>query len=262
MKGAFVRQILQLIPLVVTFTDNKVGEVSILLRELMKLSNKEKEIIIDKGLEISLGVMLDGALGQIAPGLVAVKSSYKQLKSEKRIAIALQEMVKRQEQFELALSKLSHGDITYYENEIFSHVLDITEQETQKEKIKLIINGFETILENNILDEDKIFTYYDVLKELRLMEIRRLFQHTSKYLEFKRANAIKNFRIKLERDEAEVEKQHFENYIDNKLDKLGLIGGGVRVESEIRDYDGMVTPFGKRFLNFIKFEFAYLNDFN
>ncbi|UDB47223.1 hypothetical protein [Bacillus safensis] len=228
-----------------------------MFRQLMKLPKEEKDLIIDKGFEVSLSLLLEGTLAQVVPGLVALKSSYKQMKSEKRILITLQEIFRRQEELELAINKLSDEDIPFYENEVFSLVIDIAEQETQKEKIKLIINGFETILEDNILDENKIITYYDVLKELRIIDIRRLLQHTSKYYEIKRAKSLE---LLPQRDQEDAENEHFKNYIDNKLGKLGLIGNGIRTDSEIKDYDGLVTPFGQKFLRFIKCEFKHLDD--
>ncbi|WP_257150500.1 hypothetical protein [Bacillus cereus] len=47
----------------------------------------------------------------------------------------------------------------------------------QAEKIKIILDGFEYIIDNDILDFNEIFHYYDVLAEMRLSEIVHLTEN-------------------------------------------------------------------------------------
>jgi hypothetical protein len=56
-------------------------------------------------------------------------------------------------------------------DELFKYVMDYVIDEQQEEKIQFMVNGFINITEHEEVTDDFILTYYDVLKELRMVDI-------------------------------------------------------------------------------------------
>ncbi|MEB8799666.1 hypothetical protein [Bacillus cereus] len=117
----------------------------------------------------------------------------------------------------------------FLKQEVFPIVLNRIMNDEQAEKLKIILNGFEYIIDNDILDFDKIFHYYDVLAEMRLSEIVHL---TEKYVVpmemMKNPEKMKlNIQLKMdyteEEKEAEKEREDLKRYMDNKLFRLGIL---------------------------------------
>lgn len=46
----------------------------------------------------------------------------------------------------------------------------------QEEKIKILANGFQSIIYDSMYEEDQLYEYYDVLKGLRKKDIARMLQ--------------------------------------------------------------------------------------
>jgi hypothetical protein len=65
---------------------------------------------------------------------------------------------------------LSENEV-FIKQEVFPIILNKILNHEQTEKISVMLNGFEHIIDEDILDTDKIFHYYDVLSEMRLSEI-------------------------------------------------------------------------------------------
>lgn len=171
-------------------------------------------------------------------------------------------------------SKIENSEETeLFKEEIFPVIVSKILNESQEEKIKIIIDGFEHLVEKNITDLDTIFHYYDVLEELRLADIVFLIKNYKPIDHLKATLNIKlvdPYRLsqseRREFQERRAERRDVERYLVNKLERLGLVtekNDDYRVSYteptkspfdnipkpfSLRDYE--LTPFGKRFIIF------------
>lgn len=117
-------------------------------------------------------------------------------------------------------------------------------QEEQEEKIKILVNGLESIINDSMYEEDSLFEFYDVVNSLRKKEIARLLELYSKEIQNQETYNIGNFQF----DGTSLE------YIDNKLVQLGLRkvyvinAGTLGAESQVTAF----TDFGKGFIKFFR----------
>ncbi|QHE62222.1 hypothetical protein FHE72_15260 [Rossellomorea vietnamensis] len=120
---------------------------------------------------------------------------------------------------------LSDNEV-FIKQEVFPIILNKILNDEQSEKISVMLNGFEHIIDENILDTDKIFHYYDVLSEMRLSEIVHLTEGYVKPMENARNPykiKLNPLRINIQKTEEEKERADLERYMDNKLHRLGIL---------------------------------------
>lgn len=202
----------------------------------------------------------------IAPPLSAIGSLMK--------SHGIRKLKKRLDKVEPELralkSKIEASEFeTFYKQELFPLFLNYIYDEDEDEKVKIYINGFEYTIDEGIAELETIFHYYDVLAELRVSDIVRLYaqyipkRHEKLQLKLNLADVGKYQSDPKYRDEWN-EKEDIIRYIDNKLIRLGLViidkHDGVKdlakaVNSPIRrtirrDTEYKLTPFGSRFVNF------------
>lgn len=133
----------------------------------------------------------------------------------------------------------------YINERIFPIVLEQLIEEHEDAKVNFILNGFENVFIEEKSSESLVLNYFDTLRELRYLDIKRLF-----YL----ASLIEEFNYDSEEEEAIIFN------IDIKLQNLGLIGvkitgitfdGGWERENEMSKDNVKVSSYGKAFLDFI-----------
>ncbi len=201
-------------------------------------------------------------------------------------AIKMNRLQGRIKKLERRLGKLA-SNLVESENELlnefirkqaFPIVLDKLLEEHQEEKIDLIMNGIEYVYKEGITKENKMLIYFDVLQDLRVGEIKRLLEYSKEGKEYLRKSG-QEFND-LPEDPEELVK-YFENegyiaYIDNHLEKLGLIDTGIRPSHETQsavfealnsmvdsrsgrgrgfrksDPQTKLTQFGKEFIKFFE----------
>lgn len=84
--------------------------------------------------------------------------------------------------------------------------------EHEDDKIDYILNGYENCVKNEITDLDKILFYFDILSDLRLLELKRLISHCHLV-------NIEPVKIEENSEEAIIVKS-----IDGKLHREDLVG--------------------------------------
>lgn len=158
--------------------------------------------------------------GQSMPFISGVMNWYKFRKINK-------ELNNLTEQINTATDKLEASENEMLiKQEVFPIILNKILNDEQTEKISVMLNGFEHIIDEDILDTDKIFHYYDVLSEMRLSEIVHLTEIYVKPLENARNPyklKLNPLRLNLQRTEEEKERVDLERYMDNKLHRLGIL---------------------------------------
>lgn len=185
----------------------------------MKEKFKEDfDIALDVGVSFFGGLVQDTLIGQIAPGLVTAYLGHKQKKTERNIRYAIELINKDIESIKADIKKLSKSEANAIIENAGIIVFDNINNEQQKEKIEYLINGMRTIIDQKITEEDIILTYYDILKELRLVDIKILVQLYEKKFD-------KGWRDDEQLNEPnEINKYELiEKYIVKKLESLNLV---------------------------------------
>ncbi|UJW58752.1 hypothetical protein HXZ66_15655 [Bacillus sp. A116_S68] len=150
-------------------------------------------------------------------------------------AIKIARLEKRLNEYAGRLSSIESllvGTEEYYrqfiQEKLFPFVLEDLLEEAQEEKVDLLFNGVEYSIRNEITDEAKVISYYDVLRNLRIDEIKVLLKYTAAFkkkeyeLIEKRKYRLGLSDLSLDGKEFE-EKQGYQNYIENRLLQYGLI---------------------------------------
>ncbi|MFJ5749656.1 hypothetical protein ACIP97_13910 [Peribacillus frigoritolerans] len=216
------------------------------LKKLLKQIRENKDALVEQGVEVGSELIFDGIAGQVAPGIVAVRMAYKQKQMENRVHKALELIDNRMDTILDLLAHLNDYEYRFVEEKVFPIVFENIINEDEEEKIKYIINSFETIIENKIVDEELVLSYLDVIKSLRIIDIQHLYRQTSDY----RKKLSMEKRTLEPPDLSEIGQQRvaLTKYIHNKLQQLGLIDIDVPVIPE----EGPVTKFGYNLIDYIK----------
>jgi len=126
-----------------------------------------------------LGEMIIDTGASLIPGLSGAFSSYKRVRFEKNTKHFAEELALRIDEIRLNLEKKT-DDQKQKIDKLFEYIMDYVIDEQQEEKIKYIVNGFVRLTEHESATEDFVLTYYDVLKELRILDISvlRVYYHS------------------------------------------------------------------------------------
>ncbi|MEW9671074.1 hypothetical protein [Ammoniphilus sp. 3BR4] len=203
---------------------------NVCLKEFLGIESGSKlELIYEGSLELA------GAATPIAGALI---NHYRFNRIEKR----LNEINSRFDRLEKEIRQQPTDVGEFIKHKIFPLVLENVFDEQQDEKIQYIINGFETTVEHQLIDEDLTYTYFDILRQLRMAELKLLNKYGMD-----------------EKDNLTDEPiQGVNKYVVNKLQQLGLvsitltwgdIGGGDKPLSSDRI---ALSEFGRQFIKFFK----------
>src|SRR5699024_10606867 len=122
-----------------------------------EVSNLAGEIAIDTG-------------ASFVPGVSGVWQSYKRRRLERNMNVAIEEVMNRINQIDERLQKRT-SEQQHKINELFGFILDYVSDEPQADKIKYLINGFVNLTDHDSITEDFVLTYYDLMRELRMVDI-------------------------------------------------------------------------------------------
>ena len=217
-------------------------------KEIKEKIKNNFEIALDGGTTLLGECLKDVLVAHIAPGVVTTYLSYKQKRTEKNIMAMLDELKNRLNIIEEHLRAMEEDEINLIKNKVFPMIFDFVIDEAQERKIKYIANGIENIIAYKITDEDLILTYFDVLSELRMIDLKELL-YINNYL--MAGNEV--YSSSSEFTESDAVKRQV--YI--KLQKYNLI----IIQPIIADFEGKemtmdrhrakISAFGRNFLKFI-----------
>lgn len=206
------------------------------------------EIALNGGTTLLGECLKDALIAHIAPGVVTTYLSYKQKRTEKNIMHILDELKNRLDIIEEHLKSMEKDEFNLVKNTVFPMIFDFVIDEAQEDKIKYIANGIENIIVYKITDEDLILTYFDVLSELRMIDLKELLYINNHLMDGNQAYSSSN-----EFTESDAVEKHV--YI--KLQKYNLIV----IQPIIAELEGKemtmdrhrakISAFGKNFINFI-----------
>lgn len=136
---------------------------------------KKAEDIFDVSAEgtasIVANMFLDGIAGAVVPGAFTIILSYKQKRAEKMLERFMFETKQRILELEENLKDKSENELREFKEKYFGLITDYVVDEAQEEKIKLLVTGFINLAGMRDITEDFVFLYFDILKDLRMIDI-------------------------------------------------------------------------------------------
>lgn len=213
-------------------------------------------------LGIAEGTFIDTAVDfglGAAPAVGKVYHSYQMMKLQKRMNACEQQLQIIKKKIEINENEV------FYKQEVFPIIIKKLMEDDEDCKAKVIIDGFEYVIDNDLNEIERVYHYYDVLAELRYSDIMMFIE---KYMPYDmRKNLVLNIKLPLDeelRSSKYKEGGAIKIYQKNKLIRLGL------VENKVTNIDGgdfndkgemslieektVITDFGKRFIKFFALE--------
>ncbi|RDI44050.1 hypothetical protein [Falsibacillus pallidus] len=129
-----------------------------------------------------VGDMLVDSASSLIPGVSGAVQGYKRARFERNIRTFTEELHSKIEEIRV---NLEHKTDQQKEkiDQLFNFVMDYVIDEQQEDKIQYMVNGFVNITEHEQVSDDFILTYYDVLKELRMVDISVLrLMYSSRFI--------------------------------------------------------------------------------
>lgn len=166
---------------------------------------------------------IDG-VASLVPGLSGVYGSLKRAKLERNMQSFSDDLASRITELQTNLENKT-SEQKQQIDKLYGYVMDYVIDEQQQDKIKYMVNGFVKLTEHENVTEDFVLTYYDVLKELRIVDIAVL--------------RLYNYSHNQERETFEdIMEQHGLSYdqydsIRNNLFRLGILT--TKTEKKILD---------------------------
>jgi hemerythrin len=129
-----------------------------------------------------VGDLLVDTASSLVPGVSGAVQGYKRARFESNITTFTGELHTRIEEIRVNLEEKTDEQKEKID-QLFNYVMDYVIDEQQEEKIHYMVNGFVTITEHKEISDDFVLTYYDVLKELRMVDISVLrLMYSSRYI--------------------------------------------------------------------------------
>ncbi|TMU86590.1 hypothetical protein FGG79_00110 [Bacillus sp. BHET2] len=129
-----------------------------------------------------VGDLLVDTASSLVPGVSGAVQGYKRARFERNITTFTDELHTRIEGIRVNLEEKTDQQKEQIDR-LFHYVMDYVIDEQQEDKIHYMVNGFVTITEHEQISDDFVLTYYDVLKELRVVDISVLrLMYSSRYI--------------------------------------------------------------------------------
>ncbi|MEQ2528924.1 hypothetical protein WMO40_19825 [Bacillaceae bacterium CLA-AA-H227] len=144
------------------------------------VAEQAADVIKEQGLTV-LGEILTDAVASMVPGLGGAVVSYRTAKLKRNIEEIERLLVGRVDELKdifYSKSVQQQSDI----DRLYEHMLSNALDEPQREKIEYFINGFINIAQCETINEDFVLIFYDLLRELRLVDLTVLKLYGRFYL--------------------------------------------------------------------------------
>lgn len=215
----------------------------------MGIKEKAKEIFdiaAEPTVDIVSSMFLEGVVGSVVPGAVSAVLAYKQKRQERNYEKFMEITNERCQELEDKLEKLSEASRRKFITEYFGIVSDYVLDEKQEEKIKYIVNGFINLASIENSKEDFVLTYYDALKELRMVDIAVL--RTYKDIDLQLNDVMRDFDLdedQLTAVKNKLVRQNLLYYVDGSA----IMDGTMLIKKRTHSRYGL-SGYGDAFLKF------------
>jgi len=162
----------------------KKSSTELTLDTFLNVSSKTAADVAKESITSAAGELIVDTLSSLAPGALGAVQSYKRTRFENNIKAFTEELHSKVNDVRENLESKSDEQKVQID-QLFQYVLDYVIDEQQEEKIQYMVNGFVNITEHEHVSTDFVLTYYDVLKEMRMIDIAVLkFIYDARYISF------------------------------------------------------------------------------
>lgn len=126
--------------------------------------------VAKKSIASAAGDLAVDAASSFIPGVSGAVQGYKRARFERNMIRVAEELNLKVESIQSNLDSKTSEQKEQIDR-LFQYVIDSAIDEQQEEKIKYMVNGLVQITKHDFVSEDFVLTYYDVLKELRIIDI-------------------------------------------------------------------------------------------
>ncbi|MEH7503312.1 hypothetical protein V7152_15085 [Neobacillus drentensis] len=167
-----------------------------------------------KPLIVAGATFIDPSLaGILATALFTAEDSYRYTRAEKNIKEAIEDLNSKIEKIE---SQTSARNNVIIKEQLFPLFWDFVVEEQEIDKIQLFVNGIVSAVNKEEINMEKMFVYFDILKNLRLKEIQYFIDvYINKNYKVVKGDFTVNYPNELD--------IAYHNYVLNKLERLGMI---------------------------------------
>lgn len=151
--------------------------------------------------------------GILATALFSAEDSYRYIRAEKNIKAAIEDLNTKIEKIE---SRTLARNNEIIKEQLFPVLWDFVVEEQETDKIQLFVNGVVSAVNKEEIKMEKMFVYFDILKNLRLKEIQYFIDV---YINKNYKVVTGNFTVNYPKD-LDIA---YHNYVLNKLERLGMI---------------------------------------
>ncbi|MBN8199181.1 hypothetical protein ACFWGC_29535 [Cytobacillus pseudoceanisediminis] len=186
--------------------------------------------------------MINPLAGILATAYFASQDSYRYTRAERNLELAIEDLYSKYEAIE---SKLLGSQNKKVKEQLFPLFWDYVIDEQEEEKIQLFVNGVVVAISKEEINMEKMYVYFDILKNLRLKEIH-YFIDVYINQNFKVVEG-ENSRVDFNPKNLDVA---YHNYVLNKLERLGLITLAVISGNGTIDEHYNITSLGEELNNY------------
>lgn len=126
--------------------------------------------VAKESISLLAGELMVDTASSLLPGVGGAISSYKRIRAEKNLKELVYHLHDNHERLVGNLSKQTDENRKKLDN-LLQFVLEMATEEHQEEKIEYMVNGYIYLTEHEEITSDFVMLYYDMLKQLRMVDI-------------------------------------------------------------------------------------------
>lgn len=188
------------------------------LDTILNVGSETAAEIAKESITSIIGDLLVDTVSSLLPGISGAVQGYKRVRFERNITAFTEQLYSNINTIRVNLETKTNEQKEKID-QLFNIVLDYVIDEPQEDKIQYIVNGFLNLTNHEEVSDDFVLTYYDVLRELRMVDISVLrLMYNSRYI-------IVNDTTETFRDIMEKHGLSYEQYqsVRRNLQRIGML---------------------------------------
>jgi|SRR5690625_861653 len=207
------------------FSDGAKQSVGLLINSLIDVgTDMGSEVLKEYTTNVVSDLTVD-TVSSLIPGIGGAISAYRRIRTEKNLKRLIYHIQEHNEKLLENLYKQTEANRKKID-ELLQFILEIAIEEYQEDKIEYMVNGYINLTRHKDISSDFVMHYYDVLKQLRMVDISVLrLYYINRYF-YKSTKEKETFQDVMERHGMTQEQY---NSVRETLRRIGLL------EIELKD---------------------------
>lgn len=211
------------------FSDGSKEGASLLIDSLLDVgTNMGAELLKDSVTNMASELMID-TVSSLIPGVGGAISSYKRIRTEKNLKTLIFHLKENNDELIANLRKQTEENREKLDS-LLQFILEKVIDEYQEEKIEYMVNGYIYLTDHAEITSDFVMHYYDVLKQLRMVDISVLRLYYKNRYFFDGGEDRETFSDVMERHGMSYDQY---NSVRESLRRIGLLE--LQVKDDIDD---------------------------